>query len=82
VTAHYEFRVRGKLGRSLLAEFRDLELTPVSERIETVLEGPVQDTAALHGLLRRFEALGIDLLDVHRSACKHEPQDQLPFEAS
>jgi hypothetical protein len=68
VTATYEFRIRGKLGRPLLAEFRELNLEPASERVETVLAGPVPDAAALHGLLRRFEALGIELLDVHRMA--------------
>ena len=66
--ACYEFRIRGRLGRPLLSEFRDLNLTPASERVETVLAGPVEDIAALHGLLRRFEALGIELLDVHRMA--------------
>ena len=65
--AVYEFRIRGRLGRPLLAEFRDLDLQPASERVETVLAGPVEDIAALHGLLRRFEALGIELLDVHRA---------------
>jgi hypothetical protein len=63
----YEFRIRGRLGRSLLAEFRELNLEPATERVETVLAGPVEDLAALHGLLRKFEALGIELLDVHRS---------------
>jgi hypothetical protein len=66
--ARYEFRIRGRLGRPLLNEFRDLNLTAASERVETVLAGPVEDVAALHGLLRRFEALGIELLDVHRIA--------------
>jgi hypothetical protein len=68
VSAQYEFRIRGRLGRSLLAEFDDLGLSTASERVETVLTGQVEDVAALHGLLRRFEALGIELLDVHRSA--------------
>ena len=67
MSATYEFRIRGKLGRSLLAEFRDLNLEPASERVETVLTGRVPDSAALHGVLRRFEALGIELLDVHKA---------------
>ena len=68
VAARYEFRIRGRLGRALLAEFREVDLVPATERVETVLAGPVEDLAALHGVLRRFEALGIELLDVHRAA--------------
>ena len=73
VAAFYEFRIRGRLGRPLLTEFRELDLTPATERVETVLSGPVEDLAALHGLLRRFESLGIELLDVHRVSvpCDH-----------
>jgi hypothetical protein len=69
----YEFRIRGRLGRPLLAEFRDLGLLPASERVETVLAGTVPDLSALHGVLRRFEALGIELLDVHRASATPSP---------
>jgi hypothetical protein len=31
-----------------------------------VLSGPVEDQAALHGLLRRIESLGLELLEVRR----------------
>ena len=72
VDACYEFRIRGRLNRPLLSEFQDLNLTPASERVETVLAGPVEDLAALHGILRRFEALGIELLDVHKVAGHEE----------
>ena len=81
VAACYEFRVRGRLGRPVLAELREVDLTTSSERVETVLTGPVADVAALHGLLRRFEALGIELLDVHRVASHPqcvEPLDGRP----
>jgi hypothetical protein len=36
------------------------------EPIETVFHGPVPDQAALHGLLRRIEALGLELVEVRR----------------
>jgi hypothetical protein len=73
VGACYEFRIRGRLNRPLLREFEELDLTPASERVETVLAGPVEDLAALHGILRRFEALGIELLDVHKVAGHDRP---------
>jgi hypothetical protein len=57
-----------------LREFEELDLTPASERVETVLAGPVEDLAALHGILRRFEALGIELLDVHKIAGHDQPR--------
>lgn len=72
--ACYEFRIRGRLGRHLLTEFQEVDLTVASERVETVLAGPVEDLAALHGLLRRFEALGIELLDVHRVSRSDPPE--------
>ena len=36
----------------------------------TVLSGPMADTAALYGLIARFEALGLTLVSVHP---KEEP---------
>lgn len=48
-------------------EFEQLGLTPEAETVETLLLGHVQDQAALHGLLRRIEALGLDLVELRRS---------------
>ncbi len=62
----YEVRVRGRLSRTLASEFEQLALTANVEPIETVLSGPVEDQAALHGLLRRIESLGLELLEVRR----------------
>ena len=36
------------------------------EPVETVLHGPVRDQAELHGLLRRLQGLGLDLIEVRR----------------
>ena len=36
------------------------------EPVETVLRGPVQDQAALHGLLEQIESLGLELVEVRR----------------
>ncbi|HET8620399.1 MAG TPA: hypothetical protein VFM27_15650, partial [Acidimicrobiales bacterium] len=59
---HYEVRVRGRLNRTLASEFEELALAAQVAPVETVLTGPVEDQAALHGLLRRIEALGLELL--------------------
>jgi hypothetical protein len=39
-----------------------------------VLEGTVDDGPALHGLLRRIEALGLELVEVRRVADESNPQ--------
>ena len=67
MTFRYEIRVRGRLSRTLAAEFEQLELTATTEPVETVLHGPVEDQAALHGLLRRIEAFGLELVEVRRA---------------
>jgi hypothetical protein len=36
------------------------------EPVETILHGPVRDQAELHGLLRRLQALGLELIEVRR----------------
>mgnify|MGYP006171417793 CR=1 FL=1 len=43
-----------------------LDLTATPKAPETVLHGDVADQAALFGLLRRIESLGLELLEVHR----------------
>jgi hypothetical protein len=61
-----EITVRGRLSRTLVAEFEELSLAAKTEPVETVLTGEVEDQAALHGLLRRIEALGLELVEVRR----------------
>jgi hypothetical protein len=36
------------------------------EPVETILHGPVRDQAELHGLLRRLQSLGLELIEVRR----------------
>ena len=64
VSPEYEIRIRGRVRSSLLEDFEGLERSV--ERVETVLHGPLADQAALHGLLGRIEALGLELLEVRR----------------
>jgi hypothetical protein len=67
VTGHrYEIRVRGRLTPTVAAEFEQLRLSTSIAPVDTVLEGMVDDGPALHGLLRRIEALGLELVEVRR----------------
>jgi hypothetical protein len=61
----YEIRLKGRLTRPLAAEFEQQQLKTAVAPVETVVEGPLDD-AALHGLLRRIEALGLELIEVRR----------------
>jgi hypothetical protein len=61
----YEIRLKGRLTRPLAAEFEQQQLKTAVAPVETVVEGALDD-AALHGLLRRIEALGLELIEVRR----------------
>lgn len=62
----YELRIRGRLSNTLLNEFEEASLAASVEPVETVLAGPIVDQAALHGLIRRIEALGLELIELRR----------------
>jgi hypothetical protein len=64
MAATYEFRVCGRLGPMLLQAFPDLEAEKRGRF--TLLRGIVRDQAALHGVLARLEALGLNLVDMRR----------------
>jgi hypothetical protein len=64
----YEIRLRGRLTPTMASEFEQLELNTSTAPVDTLLEGTVDDGAALHGLLRRIEALGLELVEVRRLA--------------
>ena len=59
----YEIRLEGHLGSRWAAWFDGMTLTARSDGT-TVLEGPVVDQAALHGLLRKLRDTGLPLLSV------------------
>jgi hypothetical protein len=59
-----EFRVRGHLGTTMLRAFPALHAE--ARGGDTLLRGEVVDQAALHGVLARIEALGLELLEVRR----------------
>jgi len=65
--AHYEIRVQGHLGPEWSAWFGGLTITNQPGG-EAVLDGPVVDQAALHGLLAKIRDLGLPLLSLRRVA--------------
>ena len=60
----YEILVRGQLGETLLSAFPALEARAGADG--TILRGKHLDQAALHGVLRQIEALGLELLELRR----------------
>ena len=63
---HYEITVRGRLGETLTTAFDGLTAKTTPAR--TVLSGELADQAALYGVLDRVDSLGLELLDVRRTA--------------
>ena len=59
----YEIRIKGHLASRWAAWFAPMTLTTASDG-STVLEGPVVDQAALHGLLHKVRDIGLPLLSV------------------
>jgi hypothetical protein len=80
----YEIRVKGHLDDRWAAWFDGMTLTRQADGT-TVLDGPVADQSALHGLLRRVSDLGLPLLSViptpgirpSTAADLHHPVDDL-----
>ena len=59
----YQIRVKGHLDARWAARFDGMTLTTHTDGT-TVIEGPVVDQAALHGLLRTLGDLGLPLISV------------------
>jgi hypothetical protein len=74
--ASYEIRVRGHLGTTVLRAFPDLRAG--TQGGDTLLRGAVTDQAALHGVLARVEALGLELLEVRRLHHEAKTNPKLP----
>jgi hypothetical protein len=55
-TSYYEIRIAGVLPPEALQDYE--QLTASLEPVETVLQGPLPDQAALHSLLSRLEIFG------------------------
>jgi hypothetical protein len=63
----YEIRVTGHLAPRWAAFFDGMTLTAHDDGT-TVIEGPVADQSALHGLLRKLSDLGLPLVSVTATA--------------
>jgi hypothetical protein len=59
----YEIRLKGHLGSRWAARFDGMTLTTRADGT-TLIEGPVVDQAALHGLLGALRDLGLPLISV------------------
>jgi hypothetical protein len=59
----YEVRISGRLSESLIDELTAAEIIDTTTGI--VVE--VSDEAALNGLLRRLETLGLELISIQRT---------------
>ena len=62
--SYYEIRVAGVLPAEAVLDFD--RLTASVEPVETVVHGPIQDQAALNGLLARLEIFGVQVVEVRR----------------
>ena len=65
MSSDYEFRIKGRISRELVATFTPLR---TQDNVETVLVGPITDRAQLHGIIARFETLGLEILEFRRLA--------------
>ena len=63
VEFEYEVRVLGTVGPAARRAFEDVAVQ--MEPTQTVLSGHL-DQAALHGLVERIQALGLELVDIRR----------------
>jgi len=61
-----EIRVKGRVSASVQSIFSSM--TAQIEPIGTVLTGTFEDQAALFGVLLQIEALGLELVEVRRTA--------------
>ena len=60
----YQIRIKGHLGPRWMAWFEGLTIT-LEEDGNTLLNGPVLDQSALHGILKKVRDLGMPLISVN-----------------
>lgn len=82
----YRIRLKGHLAAHWAEWFDGMTITRLDNG-ETLLEGPVIDQAALHGMLNHIRDLGLPLLGVDRvrpdePPADHDYPDDLPRAAA
>ena len=60
----FEIRVVGPVSADVIEELEDLHV--VSQAVDTVLRGPIQDQAALVGIINRLPSWVIELRSVRQ----------------
>jgi hypothetical protein len=73
----YEIRLKGHLGSQWTDWFEGLTIT-LENNGDTLLTGPVNDQAALHGLLKKVRDLGLPLVSV--IPLEPAPSTKLPLQ--
>lgn len=76
--AYYEFRVLGRLSQHSSSWFEGMEITvdETAEPVQTVIQGHMEDQAALHGLISRIRDLGLTLVSVNQIEQKEEDAEK------
>ncbi len=70
----YEIRIQGALSAEWTEWFEGMEVREETGG-QTVLEGPVRDQAALHGILARVRDLNLTLISVTPSGERREKKE-------
>lgn len=68
----YEIRVQGHLAPRWASWFDGMALVPQDDGT-TVIDGPVVDQSALHGLIRTISDLGVPLVSVTATGAPTHP---------
>ena len=76
--AYYEFRVLGGLSQQSASWFEgmDIEVAESLTPVQTIIQGYIEDQAALHGLISRIRDLGLTLLSVNRIKLKEKDRER------
>jgi hypothetical protein len=75
-SSRYEICIKGHLSSRWASRFDGMTVTAQDDGT-TVIEGPIVDQAALHGLLNRLGDLGVPLLSVTQ-VDRATPTDPIP----
>jgi hypothetical protein len=70
----YEIRLAGVVPPEVLLDFD--RLTASVEPVGTVVHGPLQDQAALYGLLTRLETFAVRVIEIRRLHDMAAPPDR------